>query len=179
MIPSQLYISRGLTGNDSLEEFIRRTLNAITLQKFTGHWNVTGLMGQERQTNVFPENTSQKSLATVGQRIRKFWTGSSMDELNSCITFAHGFAPASYSQTKRNDIVLHRYQWPLLVGCIRECKYMTLSTGVIHFYWIPQVCECLGPSVGPLIPNVCCFVSWVFAKATFANLEFKSGIKTP
>lgn len=32
--------------NDSLGEFIRRTLNTVTLLKFTDHWDVMGLMRQ-------------------------------------------------------------------------------------------------------------------------------------
>lgn len=66
-------VSQGLTANDSLGEFIRRTLNTVTLLKFTCHWDIMSHMGQERQTNVFPKNTSQKSLAIVGWRIKQTW----------------------------------------------------------------------------------------------------------
>jgi len=62
--------------NDSMGEFIRRLLNTVTLLKFTGHWDVMGLVRYERQTNVLPKNISQelavqKSLAMVGWGIRK------------------------------------------------------------------------------------------------------------
>lgn len=46
--------------NDSLGEFIKSTLNTVTLLKFTGHWAAMGLLWHERQTNVFPKSMSQK-----------------------------------------------------------------------------------------------------------------------
>lgn len=112
VIPSQLYSSfkARLVGscNDSMGEFIRRTFNTVTLLKFTGHWDVMGLVRHERQTNVFPKNMSQeltvqKSLAMVGWRIRNFCGQlNGLNLLNS--SFTHGFAPASYSITTWNPV---------------------------------------------------------------------------